>query len=53
MFMFGFAKNDQGNIDHNELTELRKAAAEMLGWTDNEVVALVVGGKWTEIDCNA
>ena len=53
VFMFGFAKNDQDNIDSNELTELRKAAAEMLGWTDNDVVALVAGGKWTEIDCDA
>ena len=53
VFMFGFAKNDQDNIDSNELTELRKAAAEMLGWTDNKVVTLVDGGKWTEIDCDA
>ena len=53
VFMFGFAKNDQDNIDDNELKELRKAAAEMLGWNDIEVAALVVGGKWTEIDCDA
>ena len=53
VFMFGFGKNDQDNIDSNELTELRKAAAEMLGWPDNEVVTLVAGGKWTEIDCDA
>ena len=53
VFMFGFAKNDQDNIDSNELTELRKAAAEMMRWTDNEVAALAAGGKWTEIDCDA
>ncbi len=51
--MFGFAKNDQDNIEDNELKELRKAAAEMLGWNDNEVAALLAGGKWTEIDCDA
>ena len=53
VFIFGFAKNVQDNIDSNELTELRKAAAEMLGWTDNEVAALVAAGKWTEINCDA
>ena len=53
VFIFGFAKNDQGNIDGTELTEVRKAVAEMLGWTDNEVDALVAGGKWTEINCDA
>ena len=53
VFMFGFAKNDQDNIDSNELTELRKAATEMMRWTDNEVAALAAGGKWTEIDYDA
>jgi hypothetical protein len=50
VFLFGFAKNDQDNIDDDELKELRKAAAEMLSWSGDEVAALVAGGKWMEID---
>jgi hypothetical protein len=50
VFLFGFAKNDQGNIDDDELKELRKAAAEMLSWSGDDVAALVAGGKWMEID---
>ena len=53
VFMFGFAKSDEDNVSDDELKELRKSAAEMLGWTDDEVATLVVGGKWTEIDCDA
>jgi hypothetical protein len=51
VFQFGFAKNEQDNIDDNELKELRKAAAEMLSWSDDAAAALVAGGKWMEIDC--
>ena len=53
VFMFGFAKNEQENVNDDELKELRKAAAEVLGWNDEEVGALVAGNKWTEIDCDA
>ena len=49
VFMFGFAKSDLDNIDAHELRELRKAAAEMLSWSDGNVDALVAAGKWTEI----
>jgi hypothetical protein len=52
VFLFGFAKNDQDNIDDVELKELRKAAAQMLGWHDKDVAALVAEGKWTEIRCD-
>lgn len=52
VFLFGFAKNDQGNIDNDELKELRKAAVEMLGWNNEEVAALVAAGKWTESACD-
>ena len=52
VFLFGFAKNDQDNIDDDELKNLRKAAAEMLGWNDKDVTALVAAGKWTEVKCD-
>jgi hypothetical protein len=51
VFLFGFAKNEQDNIDDDELKELRKAAGEMLSWSGDAVAALVAGGKWMEIDC--
>ncbi len=50
VFLFGFAKNDLDNIDDDELRVLRKAAAEMLVWRDDEVTAMVALGKWTEIE---
>jgi hypothetical protein len=52
VFLFGFAKSDLENIGGNELKELRKAAAEMLSWTDTEASAMVAAGKWTEIGCD-
>ena len=50
VFLFGFAKNDMDNIDDDELKELRKAAAELLGWSDDEVAVMVAGGKSMEIE---
>ena len=49
VFLFGFAKNDQDNIDARELRLLRKAAAEMLGWSETQVAAMVANGAWTEV----
>ncbi len=52
VFLFGFAKNDQDNIDEDELKSLRKAATQMLGWNDEDVTALLAAGKWTEVKCD-
>ncbi len=52
VFLFGFAKSDQDNIDDDELKNLRKAAAEMLGWNDKDVTALVTAEKWIEVKCD-
>ena len=49
MFLFGFAKNDQDNIDARELRLLRKAAAEMLGWSEKQIAAMLASGAWTEV----
>ena len=50
--MFGFAKSDQETISDEELAQLQKAAALMLGWSQTQVDALVVTEKWTEIVCD-
>ena len=52
VFMFGFAKSDQETISDEELAQLQKAAALMLGWSQTQVDALVVTEKWTEIVCD-
>jgi hypothetical protein len=49
VFLFGFAKNDQGNIDAGELKTLRKASSEMLGWSEEQVAAMLASGAWTEV----
>ena len=49
VFLFGFAKSDQGNIDARELRLLRKAAAEMLSWNEAQVAAMLASGAWTEV----
>lgn len=50
VFVFGFAKNDQDNISSEELKQLRKAAAEMLSWNDDEVEKMLTSRKWREIE---
>ncbi len=50
VFLFGFAKNDQDNIDNAELKVLRKAAAEMLSWNEKQVAAMLASGAWTEVN---
>lgn len=50
IFIFGFAKSDLDNVDDDELRQLRKAATEMLGWSDESAEAMVANGKWIEID---
>jgi hypothetical protein len=50
VFIFGFAKSDQDNIGPGELRSLRKAAAEMLSWNDQQVAAMVASGAWIEVE---
>jgi len=50
--LFGFAKRDLDNIGNSDLKALRKAAGEMLGWTEAEADAMVAAGKWMEMECD-
>ena len=52
VFLHGFAKNERDNISDDELRMLRKAAGEVLGWSDKEVAKLLDAGKWTEVACD-
>jgi hypothetical protein len=50
IFAFGFAKSAQANISKADLALLRDAAAEALGWTQENLDRLVASGALTEIE---
>ncbi|WP_158972428.1 type II toxin-antitoxin system RelE/ParE family toxin [Paraglaciecola sp. L3A3] len=37
-FMYGFSKNDRGNINASELKALKKLAKELLGYSDKKLL---------------
>lgn len=49
IFLFGFAKNERGNIDRDELVFLHKAAAELLALDEHGLQELLVAGSIVEI----
>lgn len=51
-FVHGFAKNDQDNIDSNELAALKKLASEMLSYDDEAIAKAVEFGTLTEVMCD-
>lgn len=50
IFAFGFAKSAQSNISKTDLALLKNAAAEALGWNDEELGRLVASGVLVEIE---
>lgn len=50
IFAFGFAKSKQDNISQADLAVLRQAAAEALGWSDEDMDRLVTTGTLVEIE---
>jgi hypothetical protein len=48
-FVYGFAKQDLGNIDSDELAQFKKAAIHVLGLTDERLVELIGNGQFSEI----
>jgi hypothetical protein len=49
VFLYGFAKNEQDNIDAEQLIELRKIAAGWLEATDIQIERSLEGGRLQEI----
>jgi hypothetical protein len=49
VFMYGFAKSDQANIDDDDLACFRQAAAQMLIWSDAQVTRMLAAGAWVEV----
>jgi hypothetical protein len=50
IFAFGFAKSAQANISKVDLALLKDAAAEALGWNDEDLDRLVASGTLVEIE---
>ena len=50
IFAFGFAKNAQANISKADLAVLKDAAVEALGWSAEQLDALVASGALVEIE---
>ena len=51
-FIHGFAKNEQDNINDDELIAFKKLAAKMLNYQDEELTEAVNQNTLTEITCN-
>jgi len=52
VFVFGFAKSDQDNVDADDARELKKLAKVVLGFAEDEMDRLVAAGKFDEVRCN-
>lgn len=52
VFVDGFAKSDQDNIDDDDLERLRELATEFLGYNASDVEQLVEAGAWIEVKCD-
>jgi hypothetical protein len=48
-FMFGFAKNQQGNINKKELKSLKLMAKSLLGYSNNELNNALNVGELIEV----
>lgn len=50
IFAFGFAKSAQANISKADLKLLKDAAAEALGWSNEDLARLIVSEALVEIE---
>jgi hypothetical protein len=50
-FVHGFAKNETGNIDRNELKAVKRIAAELLGYDDPTLQRVIAFGTLVEVTC--
>jgi hypothetical protein len=49
VFLYGFAKNDRGNIDADELDEFRNLARGILGLTAQQIATLIAENELMEV----
>lgn len=53
VFVYGFPKNERGNIDRDEEEALKKLAALLLSLTAQAVAKAKQAGELIEVDCDA
>ncbi len=53
IFLFGFAKNERGNIGADDLEDLKKTAALFLAFGQDQLKQAIAAGELKEIICNA
>ena len=51
-FVHGFAKNEQDNIQDDELAAFKMLATEMMAYDDKALARAVANGTLTEVMCN-
>jgi hypothetical protein len=51
-FVHGFAKNERGNIERNQLAALKKLASEPLGCDEDAIARAVASGTLVEVICD-
>ena len=52
-FVFGFPKNERGNIDKDEEEALKKLSAHLLSLTAAAITKAVRAGELMEVNCDA
>lgn len=52
VFVDGFAKSDQDNIDDDDLERFQELATEFLGYDVRQVEKLLQSGAWIEVECH-
>jgi hypothetical protein len=53
VFVFGFSKNERGNIDRDEEEALKRLAAHVLSLSAQALDKAQGAGELLEVDCNA
>lgn len=51
-FVYGFAKNERGNIDDRELAAFKKLAKTYAEWPANKLMEAVAAGELLEVKCD-
>jgi len=52
IFVYGFAKNDVGNIDQSDERDFKELARVLLFASDTELERLIGSGKYFEVNCD-
>ena len=52
LFVYGFAKNDKGNLTPDETVFYRKLAKEYLSLSEDQFRQVAKSRQWKEVDCD-